>query len=62
MGIGSKLMMQAINLAKSLNKKFIWLGVWKDNLNALSFYQKVGFISMESILLRLVMTIRLTTL
>lgn len=43
MGIGSKLMMQAINLAKSLNKKFIWLGVWKDNLNALSFYQKSGF-------------------
>ncbi|MCF6514718.1 GNAT family N-acetyltransferase [Lactobacillus sp. S2-2] len=42
--LGSKLMDYAIQLAKSLNKKHIWLGVWEHNTKALKFYHKFNFI------------------
>ena len=30
------------------NKKYIWLGVWENNLRAIKFYQKQGFIKFDS--------------
>lgn len=43
-GLGSELMNYAIKLAQSLNKKYIWLGVWEHNTKALKFYHKFNFI------------------
>lgn len=42
-GIGRALMLKCIEIAKEKNKKVIWLGVWENNENALSFYKKFGF-------------------
>ena len=42
-GLGKKLMQTAIDQAKQKHKKVIWLGVWKQNPNAIQFYQKQGF-------------------
>ena len=30
------------------DKKYIWLGVWENNLRAIKFYQKQGFIKFDS--------------
>ncbi len=30
------------------NKKYIWLGVWENNLRAIKFYQNQGFIKFDS--------------
>lgn len=43
MGIGSRLMDKAIEIAHKHNKSFIWLGVWDRNEAALQFYRKKGF-------------------
>jgi ribosomal protein S18 acetylase RimI-like enzyme len=42
-GIGSFLMQQSLDLAKKMNKKKIWLGVWEKNYRAIDFYKKWGF-------------------
>lgn len=42
-GLGSFLMREAINIAKSLRKEYVWLGVWEHNYKAQSFYSKHGF-------------------
>jgi len=42
-GIGNLLMDKAINVAKDLRKKTVWLGVWEDNPSSIKFYQKYGF-------------------
>ena len=42
-GIGKALMEQCLNFAIELGKNIIWLGVWENNLTAISFYQKWGF-------------------
>ena len=36
-------MSSAINAAKEADKNYIWLGVWENNTNAISFYQVKGF-------------------
>ncbi len=41
--IGSLLMEQVMDYAKTLNKEWIWLGVWEHNLKAQKFYSKWGF-------------------
>ncbi len=43
-GLGSRLMNHAIQLAEKMNKFYVWLGVWEKNVNAISFYKKMGFI------------------
>ena len=43
MGLGQYLMEQAIAKAVSRSKKYIWLGVWEKNENAIRFYKKNGF-------------------
>ncbi len=42
-GIGKALMQQCLNFAIELGKNIIWLGVWENNLAAITFYQKWGF-------------------
>lgn len=41
--IGSKLMEMAIEVAKELNKNYLWLGVWEENHKAQRFYRYAGF-------------------
>jgi ribosomal protein S18 acetylase RimI-like enzyme len=43
LGIGSRLMSKAIDVAVEHDKSFIWLGVWERNEAALRFYRKMGF-------------------
>lgn len=41
--VGQLLYNQALETAKNLNKSYLWLGVWEENLRALNFYRKNGF-------------------
>ncbi|MCJ2148578.1 GNAT family N-acetyltransferase [Bacillus paralicheniformis] len=43
-GLGKYLFNKALEMAKELNKKKIWLGVWEKNENAIAFYKKMGFV------------------
>lgn len=47
-GIGKHLLLKALDVATSLRKKQVWLGVWEKNENALSFYEKMGFVSADA--------------
>jgi ribosomal protein S18 acetylase RimI-like enzyme len=42
-GAGRQLMDGALDLAKQLGYKAVWLGVWEDNWRAKAFYEKFGF-------------------
>lgn len=42
-GIGSILMEECVRIANNEKTNFIWLGVWKKNIKAVSFYKKFGF-------------------
>ncbi|MCK5836155.1 MAG: GNAT family N-acetyltransferase [Desulfobacula sp.] len=42
-GLGGELMNYALQLAGDMTKDYLWLGVWEKNLNAISFYKKMGF-------------------
>ncbi len=35
-------MQKAVSIAVERHKKYIWLGVWEKNENALRFYKKKG--------------------
>lgn len=41
--VGAKLLSYAIEKAKKRNKKYVWLGVWDKNEQAIAFYKKFGF-------------------
>lgn len=43
-GLGKYLLSQAIEIARKQDKRKIWLGVWEKNENAITFYEKMGFI------------------
>lgn len=42
--IGEHILQEAVKLASQLKKKYMWLGVWKKNTDAIRFYQKHGFV------------------
>ena len=42
-GVGSGLMQAAIQEARLRGCDCVWLGVWEENLRAISFYKKWGF-------------------
>ncbi|SMP05152.1 Acetyltransferase (GNAT) family protein [Muriicola jejuensis] len=44
MGIGKGIIKEVVQKAIELGKDYIWLGVWEENLKALSFYEGLGFI------------------
>lgn len=41
--VGQLLYQKAIEIARTKNANYIWLGVWENNLKAISFYKKNGF-------------------
>lgn len=43
-GFGKYLIDKAIEIARAQGKELIWLGVWEHNLNAIAFYEKMGFV------------------
>jgi ribosomal protein S18 acetylase RimI-like enzyme len=43
LGLGKLLYHKALEIARELGKKRVWLGVWERNENALAFYRKMGF-------------------
>ncbi len=45
--IGQLLFEKAIELAKSKNATYVWLGVWEENHRALAFYEKNGFVPFD---------------
>ncbi|MCA6516728.1 MAG: GNAT family N-acetyltransferase [Chitinophagaceae bacterium] len=42
-GVGKSLMQEAIMDANRKKLKWVWLGVWKENAKAISFYRSFGF-------------------
>jgi len=41
--VGQKLYNMALEIAKNKSFKYVWLGVWEQNLKAIRFYEKNGF-------------------
>lgn len=42
-GLGRVMLDYAVRTAHDLGKRYVWLGVWEKNTNAIAFYQKMGF-------------------
>lgn len=45
--VGQLLFEKAIQIANDKNKEYIWLGVWEENLRAIQFYKKNGFVAFD---------------
>jgi ribosomal protein S18 acetylase RimI-like enzyme len=43
LGLGKFLIDAALELARVKHKRYVWLGVWERNANALAFYRHMGF-------------------
>lgn len=46
--MGRKLIGQAVETAKRNGLKYIWLGVWEHNTAAKKFYEKLGFVKIDT--------------
>ncbi|MCR1949843.1 GNAT family N-acetyltransferase [Clostridium sp. DSM 100503] len=46
--IGKMLMKKAIEIGKNNNLSYIWLGVWENNISAIKFYEKQGFVKFDT--------------
>ncbi len=46
--IGKKLIQKAIEAGKTYDLHYIWLGVWENNIKAIKFYEKQGFIKFDT--------------
>lgn len=42
-GLGSRLMDYTFKIAQKLNKRYVWLGVWEHNVDAIRFYEVKDF-------------------
>ncbi|KAB1232459.1 GNAT family N-acetyltransferase [Chryseobacterium viscerum] len=51
--VGQLLYHQALETAQQLNKAYLWLGVWEENLRALNFYRKNGFVEFDKHIFKL---------
>lgn len=51
--VGQLLYDQALEIAQQLKKSYLWLGVWEENLRALQFYKKNGFVEFDKHIFRL---------
>ena len=45
--VGQLLYNKALQIAKDDDLKYIWLGVWEENLRAQNFYKKNGFVAFD---------------
>ncbi|WP_421940112.1 GNAT family N-acetyltransferase [Pedobacter sp.] len=45
--IGQLLFDKALEVARQKQKKTVWLGVWEENLKAIRFYEKNGFVAFD---------------
>jgi len=45
--IGQAMYDKALNIAKNMNVKYVWLGVWEENPKAIRFYEKNGFTAFD---------------
>lgn len=45
--VGQLLYNKALEIAKDSDLKYIWLGVWEENVRALNFYKKNGFVEFD---------------
>lgn len=45
--IGQAMYDKALNIAKNMNVKYLWLGVWEENPKAIRFYEKNGFTAFD---------------
>ncbi|WP_343633961.1 GNAT family N-acetyltransferase [Fluviicola sp.] len=51
--VGQLLYEKALEIARELNKEYIWLGVWEKNPRAIRFYEKNGFMAFSKHLFQL---------
>lgn len=51
--VGQLLYDQALKIAKEHQKNYLWLGVWEENLKAVNFYKKNGFVEFDKHIFRL---------
>ncbi|MFT3904295.1 MAG: GNAT family N-acetyltransferase [Niabella sp.] len=51
--VGQVLYEKAMQVAQQKNVPYVWLGVWEENLRAMRFYQKNGFVAFDKHVFRL---------
>ena len=51
--VGQLLYNKALQIAKGADLNYIWLGVWEENVKALSFYKKNGFVEFDKHIFKL---------
>lgn len=51
--VGQILYEKAVQVAQQKNADYVWLGVWEENLRAISFYKKNGFVEFDKHIFRL---------
>jgi ribosomal protein S18 acetylase RimI-like enzyme len=45
--VANRLYEKALEVAQSLQKSYMWLGVWEENPRAIRFYEKNGFVAFD---------------
>jgi ribosomal protein S18 acetylase RimI-like enzyme len=51
--VGQLLYDKAIQIATDRNAGYVWLGVWEENLRAINFYKKNGFVPFDKHIFKL---------
>ncbi|MET0944451.1 MAG: GNAT family N-acetyltransferase [Flavobacterium sp.] len=51
--VGQLLYDKAIEIARQKNSEYVWLGVWEENLRAIKFYTKNGFVEFDKHIFKL---------
>lgn len=51
--VGQTLFGKAIEIAREKGADYVWLGVWEENLKAINFYKKNGFVVFDKHLFKL---------
>jgi diamine N-acetyltransferase len=51
--VGQLLYEKAMQVATEANADYVWLGVWEENLRAINFYKKNGFVEFDKHIFKL---------
>lgn len=51
--VGQLLYEKAMQIARQMNADYVWLGVWEENLRAINFYKKNGFVAFDKHIFKL---------